>query len=58
MLISLPQLLTKICLWPCLSFSQQISTLSSSCHYHTRDLRRSRNSLDHKTAATIIIIII
>ena len=36
-----------------LSFSQQISKLSSSCHYHIRDLRRIRNSLDHKTAATI-----
>ena len=35
------------------SFSQQISKLSSSCHYHIRDLRRIRNSLDHKTAATI-----
>ena len=38
---------------PSLSFSQQISKLSSSCHYHMRDLRRIRNSLDHKTAATI-----
>ena len=27
--------------------------LSSSCHYHICDLRRIRNSLDHKTAATI-----
>ena len=36
-----------------LSFSQQISKLSSSCHYHIRDLRRIRYSLDHKTAATI-----
>ena len=38
-----------------LSFSQQISKLSSSCHYHIRDdLRRIRNSLDHETAATIV----
>ena len=36
-----------------LSFIQQISKLSSSCHYHIRDLRRVRNSLDHKTAPTI-----
>ena len=36
-----------------LSFNQQISKLSSSCHYHIRDLRGIRNSLDHKTAATI-----
>ena len=36
-----------------LSCSQQISKLSSSCHYHIRDLRRIRNFLDHKTAATI-----
>ena len=34
-------------------FSQQIFKLSSSCHYHIRDLRRIRNSLDHKPAATI-----
>ena len=27
--------------------------LFSSCHYHIRDLRRIRNSLDHKTVATI-----
>ena len=38
---------------PSFSFSQQISKLSSSCHYHIRDLRRIRNSLDHKTTATI-----
>ena len=31
-----------------LSFSQQISKFSSSCHHHIRDLRRIRNSLDHK----------
>ena len=36
-----------------LSFSQQISKLSSSCHYHIGDLRHIRISLDHKTAATI-----
>ena len=30
------------------SFSQQISKLSSSCYYHLHDLRRIRNSLDHK----------
>ena len=36
-----------------LSFSQQISKVSSSCHYHKRDLRPTRNCLDHKTAATI-----
>ena len=36
-----------------LFFSQQISKLSSSCHYHIRDLRRIRNFLDYKTAATI-----
>ena len=38
-----------------LSFSQQISKLSSSCHYHIRDLHHIRNSLDHKTAAIIAI---
>ena len=38
---------------PSLSFSQQISKLSSFCHYHIRDLRRIRNFLDHKTTATI-----
>ena len=31
-----------------LSFSQKISKLSSSCHYHIRDLRRIRNSLATK----------
>ena len=36
-----------------LSFSQQIFKLSSSSRCHIRDLRRIRNSLDHKTAATI-----
>ena len=34
-----------------LSFSQQISKLSSFCHYHIRDVRCIRNSLDHNTAA-------
>ena len=36
-----------------LSFSQQISKLSSSCHYHIRDHCRICNSLEHKTADTI-----
>ena len=36
-----------------LSFSQQISKLSSSCHYHIRHLRHIHNYLDHKTAAII-----
>ena len=30
-----------------------LQALYSSYHYHIRDLRRIRNSLDHKTAATI-----
>ena len=38
---------------PTLSLSQQISKLSSFCHYKISDLRCIRNSLDHKTAATI-----
>ena len=39
--------------YPSLSFSQQFPKISSSCHYHIRDLRRIHNSLDHKTATTI-----
>jgi hypothetical protein len=36
-----------------LSFTNQISKLTSICHYHIRDLRRIRKTLDFKTAATI-----
>ena len=36
-----------------LSFSKHISSLSSACHYHIRDLRRIRHTLDFTTAATI-----
>ena len=36
-----------------LSFSKQISSLSSVCHYHIRDLRRIRHTLDSTTATTI-----
>ena len=36
-----------------LTFAKQISSLSSSCHYHIRDLRRIRHTLDLKTASTI-----
>ena len=36
-----------------LSFSKQISSLSSACHCHIRDLRRIRHTLDSTTAATI-----
>ena len=32
-----------------LSFSKQISSLSSACHYHIRDLRRIRHTLDSTT---------
>ena len=35
-----------------LSFSKQISSLSSACH-HIRDLRRIRHTLDSTTATTI-----
>ena len=38
---------------PSLSFSQQTSKLSSSCHYHICDLRRIRTSMNHMTANTI-----
>ena len=33
-----------------LSFSKQISSLSSACHCHIRDLRRIRHTLDFTTA--------
>ena len=36
-----------------LSFSDPISYISKSCFSHIRDLRRIRNTLDHKTACTI-----
>ena len=36
-----------------LSFSKQISSLSSACHYHIRDLRCIRHTLDFTTATTI-----
>ena len=37
-----------------LSFSDQISYyISKSCFSHIRDLRRIRNTLDHKTSCTI-----
>ena len=36
-----------------MSFSKQISTLTSACFYHIRDLRRIRHTLDHKTASII-----
>ena len=36
-----------------LSFSKQISSLSSACHYHIRDLRRIYNTIDYSTASTI-----
>ena len=36
-----------------LSFKQHISTLSKSCFYHVRDLRRIRSTLDYDTARTI-----
>ena len=36
-----------------LTFSTQISSLSSACNYHVRDLRRIRHTLDHKTASVI-----
>ena len=35
------------------AFSRQISTLSSSCHHHIRDLRRIRDTIDFTTASTI-----
>ena len=36
-----------------LSFSDHISYISKSCFSRIRDLRRIRNTLDHKTACTI-----
>ena len=36
-----------------LYFSDHISYISKSCFSHIRDLRRIRNTLDHKTACTI-----
>ena len=36
-----------------LTFSKQISSLTSTCYYHIRDLRRIRHCLDFKTASTI-----
>ena len=36
-----------------LSFSKQISSLFSACHYHIRDLRCSQHTLDSTTATTI-----
>ena len=36
-----------------LSFSKQISSLSSAYHYHIRDLRRIRHTLDFTTTTTI-----
>ena len=36
-----------------LSFSKQISSLSSACHYHIRNLRRIRHIVDFTNATTI-----
>ena len=36
-----------------MSFSKQISSISSVCHYHIRDLRRIRHTLDFTTATII-----
>ena len=36
-----------------LTFSKQNSSLSSSCNYHIRDLRRIRHTLDLKSASAI-----
>ena len=36
-----------------LSLSKQISSLSSACHYHIRDLRRIRHTVDFITGTTI-----
>ena len=36
-----------------LTFSDQISSLSKTCHYHIRELRCIRSYLDFKTASTI-----
>ena len=37
-----------------LTFSKEISSLSSACNYHMRDLRRIRHTLDLKTASLIV----
>ena len=37
-----------------LSFSKQISSLYSACHYHIRDFRRIRHTLDSTTAITLV----
>ena len=36
-----------------LSFSEHISSVSNSCFYHIRDLRRIQNTIDLTTARTI-----
>ena len=36
-----------------LSFSKQISSVSSACYYHIRDLRRIRHTIDFNAASTI-----
>jgi len=36
-----------------LSFAQLISSISKSCFYNIRDLRRIRNTIDQTTACTI-----
>ena len=41
-----------------LSFSQHISSLSKSCFYHIRNLRRIRSSIDLPTATTIAVSLI
>ena len=38
-----------------LSFSKQISSLSNACHYHIRDLRHIRHTLDSTTIATALV---
>ena len=38
-----------------LSFSKQISFLSIACHYHIRDLRRLRHTLDSTTATALTL---
>ena len=51
----MPSLLPKILFIvdSTLSFSKQVSSLSSACHYHIRDLRCIRHTLDSTTATTI-----
>ena len=41
-----------------LTFSDQISAVSKSCYYHTRELRCLRPYLDFKTASTIATYIV